>query len=873
MTDSPQGFRQTAAYIRDMRQRGIFGAPASPRQHAMHLKDLLTAAGWNPRCDHRETFVWHAALHHLNVLQPDSDQHAWTVAIYETETFTERLSQGLLTPAFDAALLAVRGHIRPNMVHVKTDTCVMRMDKFAAKEIPRRGIWAAFITDVDDLTAEPHLVWNSYEISANELKTLQLTKSHSALLPLNFMTAHHAVHMGAVGISSPRLMLSIREPRAGVVMLDSMAVELRFEQHPLAKWTRSLIGETIDSVLPIAETPDGRRSTIADAVLAAGTKHRVSDMHGYLSTRVGQSILGRPGDQNSVASSGMAMLALAMAVAQVLSDNADKLSAKLKEFDPRTYANDVAPMSAELGVEAMFAVLAPSGRASPVLAELKRIFGDKGVPSIEDMMNGNSGLPHNVPSVDAQRFINTMLATKVDMDANSSTVMSEKYLAQVLSDVSAPRWASGRSPLALAVLVAAMPFNFVQQVQSVLVNDLNMPNAAFKHAGSNGEHTEWPGAVAPGVYVVAPLQDYDRAAKALATKPELRPISSPVYMSCFANLLAVVDAAPGTEFEARQLHFCAHTATVLDAVFAQSDALAAADQSSKIKVSLDKMRVVVCLKGTTQTGTKLWLLMDQLTGNSLTVVLDVVADHAGAALMDFASAMITTTEAPAGGGQAVAALARTVALNTQAINAYAPADSAPAPPSRPADDAIDLLMAMRNAKLLPVRGSLDTRSVRVISADANSLELRFGDETGTQRYPVCAETGAIGTDDVQIKPARVSYSAGGAAKNAYALSIGPQVYVQASEIAMLHAAQNSTQSMPTKLSAPPKHNPFGDHPASQFNASVINASGMRDALARAKDPRLLRNVAGPGTDGFMHSVDARNDWTTYFGAHSASPFK
>lgn len=878
-----ESLRAATAYAVDMRRHGLYGAEQSPYQRSNSLWARLRAAGANLRGDHHGAYSWYAAHHHLtqSLGSVEYRSHAWTLGVYTREMFYQYAGAARIDRSLPGALVTTDAFVSQQTLITSHNKSLFTLpfNRFNAVRIPEDGVWVLVVYDVENPAAEPELVYHEYSISKTEITTM---RTSDALMPVSLVTAHHVHHLRLLDINVPRLLLRLHPCGGGHVELSAASVEINMSSVRYAQHMGSELGETTLSAL-INEPTDVDRAAVKKGVDAVVDKHRVSGLAGYYTTDDGQFQLGEPGGESQIASQAMAMLAISIAIRRSVVKNSAAIMAELTKINPewkKAADNDLlAMLRARLSLEAMFAAIAPGGRGSPVLAELKRIFGDKGLPTIRDMLTSvGSGLPHAAPiGGDLAQQLDRVMAAKVDMDVERNSLISESYMADVLRRVQHPEWSAGNSPLTLAVLMSAMPETFINTVIDTLRSTLDMPNAMLKHAGVPASQV--PGyrsstRTDPGVYVIAPLDNYERAARKLLNDRQVSLGATGIKNANGAKrVLDAIEENPAQMFEARELQFCG-ISPVAQVALVQSDALAATDQKQKIKFDASKMHSVVCIKDTLPDGSSFAILLHYAASQSMVIKFRVAHDHRHPFLRDTLSAMLSRIGTSASRGTAVVAKIKTLVERTEAINAYARADSKPSSSDQPASGEarvpmlIHLLRAWGGMHFVPTTGSMDSGYVAVGNvADDHvmfTLHDASGQPAGGLKVPINTESDTLGSGKTAVHAADVTVSPGNTTSTVHALAIGSHLYVNKEAMPTLAAAQNIATDQKLAGTERETHDPFGLQAGpTLINPAHVNNSGERHRLVTDGSPLVPGNVGSTGQYGLMMSRDQRNDPSVY----------
>ena len=722
-----ESLRAATAYAADMNRHGVYGAPVRPFQRVQTLWARLREAGANMRGDHHGSYPWYAMVHHTqnSMASAGYHSHAWTLGVYTSEMFYQYAGAERLDRTLPGALITSDAYVsRSTLITSRSKTrFTLPFQRFSTTRIPRQGVWVLVVYDVDQPDNEPELVYHEYSISESEV-TAMSTNGGNALLPLSLTTAHHVHHLKMVDINVPRMLMRLA-PCSGdaqYVELSSASVEIETASYEHSQYTASELGETTLSAL-INAPSDADREFVKKAVDSVAKKHLVSDLAGYYTTDDGQFQLGAPGEETRVASQAMAVVAIDIAIRETVVNNYDAVTAALEKFNPKWRdagdTDNTALFRARMGVEAVFAALAPGGRDSSVLVQLQRIFGDKGIPTLMDMLDSvGSGLPHSAPLTgDLGDHLRRAMAAKVDMDTQRDALITEQYMADVLSRVEEPEWTAGKSPLTMAVLMSAMPDNFVSIVNGVLRSTLDMPNATLKHAGvppsSDSDRFGATDRTEPGVYVVAPLENYERAARRLLTKSPGSLNATGVKNAALAKKM--MEAPSSATFEAADLQVCGLSPSA-QVMFFQANALDSADQHKKLAVDPTQWHAVVCIKDTLGDGSSLAILLHRSTSQTVVIKFCVAKDHRTPFLRDVVHAVVGRVAITPEQGKSAAARVMDLAERTLAIDAYtakpeAASSDTPAPGGTQVPLMLQLLHAWKGVQFVPTGGSMDSGSV------------------------------------------------------------------------------------------------------------------------------------------------------------------
>lgn len=842
------------------------------------------------RGDHHGGYPWYAMVHHTHnsVASATYHAHAWTLGVYTREMFYQYAGAERLDRTLPGALVTAEAYVsRSTLVTSRSQTrFTLPFQRFATTQIPRDGVWVLVVYDVDQPNNEPELVYHEYSVSESEVTAIR--SNGAALLPLSLTTAHHVHHLKMVDINVPRLMMRLSPWGTSdrFLELSSALVEIEMGTYAHSQYTASELGETTLSAM-INEPTDSDREFVKKAVDAVAKKHLVSGLAGYYTTSDGQFQLGAPGAENRIASQAMAVVAIDIAIRETVAANYDKVVGALDKFNPKWRdagdTDNTALFRARGGVEALFAAVAPGGRDSLVLAQLQRIFGDKGIPTLTEMLGSvGSGLPHSAPlSGDLADHLRRSMAAKVDMDAQRDALITEQYMSDVLSRVQEPEWTAGKSPLTMAVLMSAMPDNFVTTINEVLRSTLDMPNATLKHAGvppnSDADRFVATDRTEPGVYVVAPLDNYERAARRLLTKASGSLDATGVKNA--AQVKKIMEAPSSATFEAADLQVCG-LSPAGQVMFFQADALRSEDQSKKLAVDATKWHAVQCIKDTLGDGSSLAILLHRATQQTVVIKFAVEHDHRNPFLRDVIQALVGRVVISADQGKAVSARVLDLAERTLAIDAYSAKDSqpsssdAPSPAGQHVPLMMQLLRSWKGAQFVPVCGSMDSGTlsiqdvtddtVRMIVDAPRSVRSAWGVDS-----LVDSSADRIGLGDTAVRAAEITISPGNTPHKVRAVTLGSNMYVDRDSLAVMAAAQNveltaRKSGVDPAADAQDTHDPFGLMSGPRLvNPAHINSSGERQRMIQERSPLIPNNVGAPGQHGLVMSPQERCDPSVY----------
>lgn len=903
-------YRHALVYAADMRRRGLYGGDLkTPYQRTCGLFGWIRQAGLRLREDHHGSFPWYSFVHHItSVKAAPTEYHAraFTLGVYTRDLYYQYAAAGKMTADLPGAVVISHANVSAESLSEAPHghTFTMPFDHFNAHRIPREGVWVVVTYDVDQPDEAPEITANEYAISASEMTVVQ--PGTNVLLPFSMINAHHIGHMHQLGVVSPRVLLRIEGVTGAPdwVQLDGAAMELNLIDGKYTQYTASELGETTLSAR-IATDTNVDRPTVKSAVSAALKRHRAASADGFYTTADGQHQFGEPGNATRITSPALAVLVMYIGVRSEITRNRDRIIAELEELNPQWRragdTEDDAAMRARLSTEAMISGLSPQGRKSPVLAELKRIFGDKGVPVLRDLLSLTAtGLPHSAPmDCDLNKALDRVMAAKIDQDLERGQLVSERYMAESLSRVNQPVWDAGKSALALATLVSVMPDNFSATCNAVMQRDLDMRSAALKHAGvpamQPSADVKWTH-TAPGIYVQASLDDVERATRALingaeSTTGNLRfglPALRATAIKNADGIKAALDKlaeAPDTKFEASALQFCG-IAPASKVAFVQSDALASDNQSTKVAFDATKMHEVVCFKDTTHDGRSLVVLIERAAKQSLVLSFTAAADHRTPLVRDAMSAMVSRIGDNAERGAAVVATVTALVERTLAVNAYDDAGvedgNARLSSSYKANGEkltvpfmTQLMRTWTNSgKFVPVSGALDGGRLSVAKVDDGKVmltkESMSVDDTGTHVGGIALDIGdeMIGTSLYHATPAELHFSRGNTNVTVRVIALGSHLYVDEDALPLLTAAQNlateeaRSGSISDALDA---HDPFGLRSAPKLvNPAVVNARGPRAELLSNGSPLVLNALGDVNKAGPIQSAQERADLSQYY---------
>ncbi len=889
MYTNPDNLRAALAYARDSLARGRTEVPIAPHARAFNMWDGLRKAGAYLKGDSHGLYPWAAFMHHAHEVSVSASyaRRAWSLGVYPVDLFEEYATTARITRTLDGALFVAHAEANSRtLTRARGDEAfTLPFEKFAGVDIPADGYWVLVVSDVDNPSEAPELVYHRYTLSSAELREIN-TAAHPFMVPLLTTTAHHVHQLRSLGIETPRLLLRIAPTKshAGWVRLQSASMEMHTEPTHWNQYAASELGDTLQSRTVDAESIAEPKS-VKDTVDAIMSTHRVGSFTGYWTTPAGQSKLGAAvgsdgSSERRVTSAAVAELAIQVAIREYVQTNLAKIMDSLQEINPAWDAagdtRDVAALGARLGVEALFMALSPDGRKSPVIAQLKRIYGDQGIPSIRDMLNGNSGLPATAGPAGGQAAVDAVLAAKVDMSMDRSVGVSEDYAAKVLSHVRSPVWGAEISPLAIAVLTSAMPATFVDDVHRVIRNVLDMKYAVLRHSrGSHDTRVHWTGRTTPGIYIEAPLDDFERMARVIAEMAS----SSNTALAGALRALVVVDKAvtvealnhltEGTEYSVGQLIVGAK-APAATVVFAQGNALVKANElESRVSFSPDSVMAMKLLHGLTSDGEALVVIVNVSSKQSMVVKFSVAPDRRMMVVHELmgamAKAIISSTYT---GGRAAWAQLRLAARVSRTYDAYAEEhDSADGTVSPDATEvarwAAMLRSWMQHSHVwVNVDGSVDSglANVEAVHDDNNSATIKFA---GHDR--VSQMSAPIGIGMLAIAPSEGKVSVNNNAHTINLLRVGPSLYVRADQLDLLAAAQNEAISHKETIAEETDfHDPYETGRSSEMSKIAALDAGKRKELAQSSSFLVLDNVGRSGVSGVLVSHDHRNDPSKYY---------
>lgn len=900
-TVNPENLRAALAYARDAVAHGRFETPLGQYHRLQCVWRWLNEAGACFKGEKFGLYPLRALMHHADKVfaDPGYSRRVWSLAVYEKDVFVDYARQAKITRELRGSLFVAHAEANTQSLLAThgRERLTIKFEKIKAVDIPADGYWVMVVYDVDNKLEEPELVYHRYTLTNAEVKTIN-TATGPVVLPLALADAHHVHQLRSLGLETPRLLLRLEPARSHVGWLSvrEAALEAHMQPQQWTTYTRTAIGDTLQSMSIDADS-DSKTPNASGIVDELVKRHRVVSYAGFWTTREGQTKLGAATGADgtklrSIASSAVGEYAVYRTVISVLDARRVEIEAKLDTLDPRSGTTEAGVVARDilndrLGVEALFVTLSPQGRASPVLAELKRIFGDKGVPTLGDMLSGDAGLPLAVQPDAGQEFVDEILAVKIDMASARRLGVSEEYAARMLSRVRAPVWQAAVSPLTLAVLVSVMPETFAADVQRTIRETFDMPYTVLRHAhdllDADGR-VQWQGRTSPGVYTEGPLDDYERLARRLAG---LAPFSaSNQAMATVVPDKTVTSASlnalePGLEYPARAL-VVRGVAPAMATVVGQREALARIS-TPNARVKFDPSRVMAfhLITGLTNDGQSLMIAVNRSSAQSMVMKFDASPDHRWMFALDLVGAMALSID-PASytGGPAAWGALQMAVSRSRAFDAYADEGRASSQPDAAGDNTgapmlarmVELLRnAMRqNHAYVNVSGSVDSGQlgVQAVSDDNKTATLRY---TGhyDSAAPISTRIGT-GVNDVSASEARVAVNDNVA--NLSLIRVGPTTYIRSDQLELLAAAQNEAASKRTTIVEENAdfHDPY--NLASTAHMSKIDAlnGGRRRKLIDAASPLVVDNVGITNARGLMMTPDQRNDPSRFYAGNFAS---
>ena len=863
---NPQNLRSALAYAASMRRRGLYGSEQNPYDHGLMLYRNLREAGGDLRGDRHGLYPWYAAMHHLNQVSTVEgyESRAWSLGIYESEMFHMYAKSESIDASLTGALMVAHARVsKKTLVASRTRNQVTRpFERFKVARSPRRGVWVLVVYDVERPRQEPEIIYHEYELTEVEIRSLR--SKPGLLLPIPVMTGHQISHWHGLGIVAPRLLLRLGRFVAEEIELTAASLELNLTEALESAFMQSEMGATTQSVL--SHIGNGADMEKAGAgIHAAIAKHRVTAYSGFLTSDDGQVIFGDTGKQLRIPSQAVALLAIDIAVRTVIGENFDRIAEETTKINPewRRAADDdvVALMLSRHGLEGLFAAVAPSGSESPVLVELRRIFGERGLPSLREMLDSvGSGLPHSAPlTARLEDSLKAAMSAKVDTTLGNDMLIGEDYMAKLLKRVAAPEWDNpGKSALTLAVLMSAMPDNFVTTINETLVRTLDMSNAVLMHAGMPSENqTGVSNRTDPGLYVVASLDNYDRAARRLLTTAAdtLEPTGLKDYDEVRETINLVRQKGKAAQLRASQLVICGLSPGGRTA-FVQVDAAASDDPDKSVTYDPDKFFMVSCIKDTLRDGSSLAILIHRASRQTLVLRFTVAEDHRDLFLRDCVVALVSNARPEEGSGQAVVAKLEQLSERMQTLEEYAhsvnPVESSSNAPS----PQLELLRKWQGVAFVPVMGTMD--SAAVVIRSVSDTEVRLASRGREFTVPI---------GSTPLLPFEMTIPLDKSIYHVRALGIGSHLFVDVESHDQLAAVQNVNLERAARGAQPVKgelHDPFGlaQGPLSFSPVHVIN-NGERVRLIQAGSRLVPNNVGMAGQHGLVLSRSERNNPSVY----------
>lgn len=886
--------RAALAYQRDAYAHARLETPLSPYNQMERMWHELERAGAIFKNGKFNLYPLNAMLHHVRQTLHSAaySARAWSLGVYPVTQFEEYSSRAMITRDLRGSLFVAHAEAnRRSLLRTHgSERLTIKFEKIKrGVEIPSDGYWVLVVYDIDNPLEDPELIYHRYTLTKAELT--QINKSSRPLvLPLSLSSAHHVHHLRTLGFETPRLLLRLAPARSntGWMTVQSAALEAHMQPAGWTQFTRTEIGDTLQSARIDQESEVETKkppSTIVDDI---AKRHRVLSYAGFWTTSEGQIKLGEAvgsdgSEYRSIGSAAVGEFAVYRTVLAELESRRAEIEAKLAELDPhkgvgveRNALND------RLGMEAVFAVMSPHGRDSPVLKQLKRIFGDKGIPTLGDMLSGNAGLPASVSPALGQSTVDAILAAKIDMSSDREIGVSEQYAAHMLSTVRAPVWQATVSPMTLAILVSVMPNTFASDVQHTIRTTFDMKYTALRHsraAHSTPSRVQWSGRTAPGVYTEGPLDDYERLARRLAEAAEFS--ASDQAMSVVIPDQSFTPEAlnkleVGTEYESKTL-VARGVGPASSIFFAQREALERLNEpKSRVKFSPNNMVVFRALMGLANDGKALLIVVNRSSRQSIVLKFDAAPDHRMMVAMDLMSVMASAIRPDTyDGGQAAWSALQMAVSRSRAFDAYAQEGRASSDDVDDVDDHIapkkkmaHVVKLMREAmqngyRWLNIQGSVDSGelSVQDVSDDDSTASIRYDGHAGSLMIAA-----PIGDQPNATSAATARISVNGNDSTLSLLRVGPNVYIRSDQLDLLAAAQNEAISKPEVIATENEniHDPYNMSKTVQVSKSDALNGGIRRKLLESSSPLVVNNVGSHNSNGLMLSHDQRNDPSRYY---------
>jgi len=920
---------EAIAYAEDQARLGVYGADLDDFTRCARKFRSLSHAGATFRGNPLGIYPSYAFVHHVNNARTVDkySANAWSFAVYTREQFTEYAASGRITTTLENAVVVSHASVTSKSFLAPRHgrEFVVPFQRFKAARIPTSGYWVLVVRDVDQPSNPPEIIAREYELTSEEVALIHRHGS-GVLLPLNVPAPQHVHQLRAVNVPLTRLLWNVVAiPADGFVDLVGASMQLIVDTGDALLYGPSVIGDTVDSVRDIGppvfgqpappprepatpfaqppkppprtpDTPHTRGSATKAAVAAVISAQGITEFGGFYASREGIVPLGEI-PSGRLASAALAEAAIAIGVRRFIAANAERIMEHLNTVDRMWFeaSSDrmVSMYHARGGLEALFLATSSSGAASPVLRELKRIFGDIGLPTLDGMLNGESGLAMAPSAEDAQRAIDNVLATKVDLDVERGPLLTEAYLASVLARVSRPDWRPQMSPLATAVLVSAAGDEFVNHATAALRDDLGMTHAVLRYAraqrGTEDAAVRWTGRVAPGVYVDAPLVDYSAAAQRMASTPVRSVLREVIVAKVFADPDAV-DAALGDKKEIRAGDaYVVGSAAAGRVIFADLAAITAPSTDTKLKAA-DRGEIVSfgVVKDTAHTGVSVALVFERATAQSVAVQFRAADRGAREAML---RALITSLVAdprdyPRRGtdaqptGNFMAALIASKGIQRFAKSQAVSSAATKSTSTRLSRDA--LLRAMLEHKkasryYLPLSGGMDAREVTLANVDdttgAFALVYRGGNSYEEQvDGAVDATTGKarLTESGARVKFGTAKFEHNSRVQTVQTMSIGPHMYADSESLETLNAAQNmrikpvfaAATASATDTNTP--HDPYNVHGKAPVSNTVAANNGVRRTLLVNGSLLVPQGLGTKRTTGPITSYSQRSDSSNYF---------
>lgn len=863
---NPDSMYSLATYAADMHQRGIYSANLTPWEYCKNLWQNLKLSGATMRGDKRSVYPWYAAMHHMT--QSTTNQaykaRAWSFGVYTRETFNEHSLNGQIDAELNGALVVTHAIASQDSFIESAGGSVFTLPfvRFAETQIPLHGTWVLVVYDVDRIDATPELVYHEYSVEDGDLRSI--SASSEVLLPLSTVTANHYHQLESAMMTTPRILMRVkRSTNSETLCLLGASVEINLISSDFKQFFKNPIGDTVHSMRLSNDPTTVNRTNIHNMVLQLAEKHRVTGLSGFHTTNPGvTTIIGDARNAVTLDSAAFVFAAIHLLIREIIEQNADEIYKVLTKLNPKaSFAGDtdrVALMEARHGMEALFAVVSPKRTKSRVLAELKRIFGKDGLPSIYDFLHASSGLPDFAPVYGdfAKRF-QTLLEVKTET-SNDSTFISDDYLAATLSMIPGPVWSANKSPLALDVIISIIP-DFLSRLDSILKKQLHMPTAKVHHSREQeNSPPTWKNRSSPSIYITATLGDYETAARGLLKLDT--DIIRPMYIEKEHAVLNLLKSQQ-TPVEARDLQFVAPSPAATS-FFVQSDAIQSETLDEKFKFNPSKMHEVVVFRDTTHDGESMLILLHKASKQLMVLKFSIAQDHRELFLRGLVGAIVSQTQSNYETGKIVAAELERIAHDTAALNlrkSYQAVSTATDELTRQ----LQQLKKFSNRAFVPLTNPLDSGTVYIRSIEDDSVFVQIASIGGSlvsYSFDIDRDNNRIVFEAFELKADIIKQKLGDTVYEFAAITIGPHFYIESDFLTTATAAQNMSVTSVNAQVGNDLPDPYGVQARTKiFNPNHINSLGLRANLIQSNSTLVQNHVGSKGTCGMITTHNALSD--------------